>query len=74
MTALQWKQLQETVAQMTSEEKERLAALLHRRPADESAPATDPLLGLMADESELVDQVVKEAHTARELHPLRTDH
>ncbi len=73
MTTLQWKQLEETVVQMTSEEKERLVALLNRPPANESIPAADPLLGLMADESELMDQVVEEAHAARELHPLRTD-
>jgi predicted DNA-binding antitoxin AbrB/MazE fold protein len=40
--------------------------------AEQPAPA-DPLLGLMADEPELIDQVVEMAMTSRESHPLRTD-
>lgn len=31
----------------------------------------DPLLGLMADEPELVNEVVDDAYAAREQHPLR---
>lgn len=44
------------------------------RPAkrvDTQAAPLDSLLGLMADEPELVDQVVEMAMTARESHPLR---
>lgn len=33
--------------------------------------ASDPLLGFMADEPELVDAVLEEAMVARESHPLR---
>jgi predicted DNA-binding antitoxin AbrB/MazE fold protein len=32
---------------------------------------SDPLLGLMADEPELLDEVVEAAMVARETHPLR---
>jgi predicted DNA-binding antitoxin AbrB/MazE fold protein len=39
---------------------------------DKPVAPVDPLLGLMADEPELVDQVVEMAMTARESHPLRT--
>lgn len=35
-------------------------------------PKPDPLLGLMADEPELLDEVVEAAMMARESHPLRT--
>ena len=35
------------------------------------SPATDPLLGLMVDEPELLDEVVEAAMVARERHPLR---
>jgi predicted DNA-binding antitoxin AbrB/MazE fold protein len=38
---------------------------------DQAAPP-DPLLGSMAEEPELIDQVVDEAMKARESHPLRT--
>ena len=31
----------------------------------------DPLLGMFADEPEIIDQVVESAMMARELHPLR---
>jgi predicted DNA-binding antitoxin AbrB/MazE fold protein len=39
---------------------------------DESTTA-NPLLGLMADEPELVDAIVEEAMLARESHPLRAN-
>jgi predicted DNA-binding antitoxin AbrB/MazE fold protein len=35
--------------------------------------ADDPLLGLMADEPELVDAIVEEAMLARESHPFRAN-
>jgi predicted DNA-binding antitoxin AbrB/MazE fold protein len=38
----------------------------------EAKPA-DPLIGLMADEPELVDAIVEEAMLARETHPFRVD-
>jgi len=40
-----------------------------------TAPAgpSDPLLGFMSDEPELVDAIVEEAMVARESHPLRAN-
>jgi predicted DNA-binding antitoxin AbrB/MazE fold protein len=35
------------------------------------APPADPILGLMADEPQLLDEVVEAAIVARESHPLR---
>jgi predicted DNA-binding antitoxin AbrB/MazE fold protein len=37
------------------------------------APTADPLLGLMADEPELLDEIVEEALSARESHPFRAN-
>jgi hypothetical protein len=34
---------------------------------------SDPFLGMLADEPELIDQVTEEAMRAREEHPLRQD-
>jgi predicted DNA-binding antitoxin AbrB/MazE fold protein len=39
----------------------------------EPSIATDPILGLMADDPDLIDQVVETAMVARELHPFRTN-
>jgi hypothetical protein len=36
-------------------------------------PSADPILGLMADEPELLDVVVEAAMTARECHPFRSN-
>jgi len=74
MTRFQWKQLEETVAEMTSQEKERLTTLIHRShdlPKNGESISPPPLLGLMSDDPKFVDQVVEEAHSAREAHPLR---
>jgi predicted DNA-binding antitoxin AbrB/MazE fold protein len=46
--------------------------LRDRDSAKNSLPSKDPLLGLMADDCELVDEVVAAALAARETHPLRT--
>ena len=71
MTKLEWKKLEATVAHMTAGEKERLLALVNALPAGEPTPTKDRLLGLMAAEPELVDDVVHAAYSAREHHPLR---
>jgi hypothetical protein len=53
---------------------EATPVIITLRPIGSAGPApTDPLLGLMADEPELIDQVVEMAMTSRESHPLRTD-
>jgi len=71
MTDLEWKKLEETLAHMSPEEKVRLLELVNSSLSERPASAKDPLLGLMADEPELVDQVVVTAYAARESHPLR---
>jgi predicted DNA-binding antitoxin AbrB/MazE fold protein len=55
------------------EATEVVVTLREARMATPQRGATDPLLGLMADEPELVDDVVAAAMTARQKHPLRTD-
>ena len=71
MTHLEWQKLEETLAQMTPEEKARLVALIKSSLSGQETAGKDPLLGLMADEPELVDQMVEAAYAAREHHPLR---
>jgi hypothetical protein len=56
---------------MTPEEKVRLLTLVNSSLSGEITPTKDPLLGLMADEQELVDDLVQAAYAAREHHPLR---
>jgi hypothetical protein len=70
MTQLEWKKLEETVTQMSADEKRRLLAIVNSSLTKANGPASDPLLGLMADKPDLVDQVVKLAFEARESQPL----
>jgi len=70
MTQLEWQKLEETVTHMTVEEKQRLLAIVSTSLTKPATPARDPLLGLMADEPGLLDEVVDSALAARE-HPLR---
>jgi len=46
---------------------------LQKKDAPQNGAQTDSLLGLMADEADLMDEIVEEAMIARESHPLRTD-
>ena len=39
----------------------------------EATTLQDPLLGLMSDDAELIDEVVEEALVARETHPFRVN-
>jgi predicted DNA-binding antitoxin AbrB/MazE fold protein len=39
----------------------------------QNGSSNDPILGLMADDADLLDEIVEEAMTARESHPLRVD-
>jgi hypothetical protein len=71
MTQREWQQLEYTVAQMTVEEKHRLLALVSTSLTKLEPRRPDPLLGLMADEPELLDHVVDFVLEARENHPLR---
>lgn len=71
MTDLEWRKLEKALAHMTPAEKRRLLALVSSSLSAEAAPAKDPLLGLMADEAELIDEIIESAYAARERHPLR---
>ena len=71
MTQLEWQKLEETLAHMTPDEKARLLALVNSSLSVEATSTKDPLFGLMADEPELVDDVVQATYAAREHHPLR---
>lgn len=71
MTHLEWQKLEETLAHMTPEEKVRLLTLVTSSLSGETTPVKDPVLGLMADEPELVDDMVQAAYAAREHDPLR---
>jgi hypothetical protein len=71
MTHLEWQKLEETLAHVTPEEKVRLLTLVNSSLSGEITPTKDPLLGHMADEPELVDDLVQAAYAAREHHPLR---
>jgi hypothetical protein len=70
MSDIQWKELSETISGMTQDERERLRGLLNGRTFAETNG--DPLLGLMADEAPLLDQVVGEAMASRENDPFRS--
>jgi len=53
-------------------ERAEVTGVLHEKNgAGDKPTAVDPLLGLMADEPELVDEVVEDAMVARESHPFR---
>lgn len=55
-------------------ESAEVAGVLHQENGAAPQPAAgDPLLGLMADEPGLVDEVVEDAMVARESHPFRVD-
>jgi hypothetical protein len=71
MTQADWQQLESLVRQMTPGDKVRLLELISRLSAASSPHKGDPLLGLMSDDSELLDQAVESAYVARESHPLR---
>jgi hypothetical protein len=71
MTQLQWQYLESMVGAMTSDEKRRLASMISDAAPPRSDPARDPWIGCMADESELLDEIMKSVYLARETHPLR---
>ena len=56
---------------MTPDEKRRLLTLVSSSLSPQAVNGKDPLLGLMADEPELMDQVVEAAYEGLERHPLR---
>ena len=55
-------------------ESAEVTGILHEKNGVEKQLSTsDPLLGLMSDEPELLDEVVEDAMTAREFHPFRSN-
>ncbi len=70
MTQVQWQYLETVLADMTAEDKQRLASMLTKPPVAETT-AQDPLIGALADEPELLDQIMESVYHARETHPLR---
>ncbi len=72
MTQIQWEQLEATVAEMTELEKQRLESLLHRSDLAPAKTGRDPIIGLFADEPELIEFVIQQTYLARETHPFRT--
>lgn len=66
MTQIQWQQLEATVALTSESERRRLAALLGRTDKPKSQSRPDPIIGLFADEPELIERIVKEAYADRE--------
>jgi predicted DNA-binding antitoxin AbrB/MazE fold protein len=53
-------------------ESAEVAGILHQENGVGERPVSaDPLLGLMSDEPELLDEVVEAAMSARESHPFR---
>jgi hypothetical protein len=70
MTQIEWQQLERTVLNLSAAEKQQLRVLLDQSLAEQTN-AADPLLGLMADDADLIDQVVEGAYMARERDPLR---
>jgi hypothetical protein len=74
MTQIQWQQLEATVAQMTDAEKQRLTSLLEKSvislKSEKEKP--DPVIGLFADEPELMEKVIELVYRDRETAPFRT--
>ena len=74
MTQIQWQQLEATVAQMTDAEKQRLTGLLEKSVISSKIENEkhDPVIGLFADEPELMEKVIELVYRDRETAPLRT--
>jgi hypothetical protein len=71
MTQIQWQQLESMIGAMTPEERQRLATILTSPTPAASDKGDDPWIGAMADDAELLDQVMEGVYRARETHPLR---
>jgi hypothetical protein len=71
MTQIEWQQLEAAIAHMTDAEKKRLATLLVPPGEPKAEPKPDPILGLFADEPELIQFIIDQTYLARETHPLR---
>lgn len=72
MTQIQWQQIEAAVAGMTDVEKQRLATLLNQPDHAKAKTVRDPIIGLFADEPELIEFVIEQTNLARETHPFRS--
>lgn len=72
MTQIEWQQLEATVQQMCDAEKQRLAKLLESPGSVESKEIPDPVIGLFADEPDVMEQVIKLVYREREATPFRS--
>lgn len=74
MTQTQWQQLEATVAQMTDAERQRLTSLLEKSAISSKSEMEkpDPVIGLFADQPELMEKVIELVYRDRETAPFRT--
>jgi hypothetical protein len=71
MTQIQWHYLESMIGSMTPDDKSRLVTMLTAPVPADTKLADDPWIGSMADESDLLDEVMEGVYRARETHPLR---
>jgi predicted DNA-binding antitoxin AbrB/MazE fold protein len=55
-------------------EAAEVTLILQNKNGQQNGTSNDPIVGLMAGDADLLDEIVEEAMTARESHPLRVDH
>lgn len=72
MTQIEWQQLEATVAAMSDAERHRLAELLESNQKSDKPTESPSIIGLFADEPELMEKVVELIYHDRETAPLRT--
>lgn len=72
MTQFEWQQLEAAVAGMTDDEKQRLATLLAAPQESVTPIRPDSIIGLFADDPDLIEQIVQNAYVLRETQPFRT--
>jgi hypothetical protein len=71
MTQQQWRQFEQAIAEMTDDEKSRLLEMVRCALSQSPSASDDPVLGMMADEPQLVDQIIESTYASREKDPLR---
>lgn len=72
MTHLEWQQLEATVAGMTDDERQRLATLIVAIEPVKTPTSKDSIIGLFADEPDLIEQIIQDTYRLRETQPFRT--
>ena len=61
------------LAPLSLPESAEVTGTLQEMKSATAAATSDPILGFMADESTLLDEIVEEAYVARESQPFRTE-